>query len=176
MRVDAAKVNLAPAVKAQWFELIGVSIDNPSEIYPHGDQIQVAVPWVPPNTWAGLSDVTLNAVLTEIDEGIVIEGLPERSYYSANNAAKQRAAWRVVKKHCPEKTDAQCREIIKKWVETRTLVEKEYMDPARREVAVGVHVDPSKRPVGGARMTARTAEFRSGAVRAKRLPDRTALP
>jgi hypothetical protein len=146
MRMDSAKVNLAPAIAARWFELIGVPIGNQTPTYPNGDEIQVAVPWEPPDTWAGLSNRALNAALTEIDEGVVVEGQEKRDYYSGSNAAKQRAAWRIVQKHCPDKTDAQCREIIRTWLNTGTLVEKEYSSPTTRGTAVGVRVDASKRP------------------------------
>src|SRR5206468_1238576 len=63
VRLDPGKVNLAPSIKKKWFRLIGVKIDNGTELYPRGDEIQVATTWQPAETWVGLSSEILNAVL-----------------------------------------------------------------------------------------------------------------
>ena len=49
-------------------------------------------------------------------------------------------------KHCPGKTEVQCREIIKQWFEAGVLVETEYEDPKRHEKKNGLYVDAGKRP------------------------------
>jgi RecA-family ATPase len=52
IRMDSAKVNIAPPMRqAKWFRLIGVSLGNTTERYPHGDTVQTVEPWVPPDTW-----------------------------------------------------------------------------------------------------------------------------
>jgi hypothetical protein len=49
--MDKGKVNVTPpARKAVWFHLVGVNIGNASDCYPHGDEVQVAEPWFPPDT------------------------------------------------------------------------------------------------------------------------------
>jgi hypothetical protein len=94
IRLDSAKVNLAPpATDATWFKLVGVRIGNPkSPLYPHGDTVQTVELWEPPNLWSGLPHPLLNQMLDVIEKG-----LPNGQLYSSNNAAKQRAAWRVVR-------------------------------------------------------------------------------
>ena len=141
VRVDNAKTNLCPPAAARWFELIGVKIENATETYPHGDEIQVARPWKPPETWAGLSNDALNAALDEIDAG-----LPNGQRYSANNAAKDRGAWLVVKRHCADKSDRQCREIVSTWVKNGALYNDEYQDPIDRKPRVGLRVNAASRP------------------------------
>jgi len=141
VRVDAGKVNLAPSSKTKWFRLIGVKINNGTELYPRGDEIQVATIWQPPETWAGLSSEILNTVLDQIEAG-----LPNGQRYSSNNAARTRSAWQVVKEHFPDKSEAQSREIIKTWMKNRVLYEEEYQDPIDRKPRNGLRLDPKKRP------------------------------
>jgi hypothetical protein len=142
VRLDSAKVNIAArSAKPTWFRLIGVPIGNGTPEYPNGDTIQVVKPWTPPDTWAGVSPVTLNAVLDEIDGG-----LPSRRRFSADGGAKDRAAWPVVARHCPTKSEGQAREIIRTWLKTGVLYVADYDDPVDRKPRKGLHVDATKRP------------------------------
>jgi hypothetical protein len=136
IRVDAGKVNLAASTKTRWFQLVGVRIGNGTERYPNGDEIQVAVAWKPPETWAGLSRATLNAALDDIEAG-----LPDGRRYSAANAARDTAAWRVVQKHT-----ATCREIVKTWCENGVLYSEAYKNPKTRDEAQGLRVNNALRP------------------------------
>ena len=141
IRLDPGKVNLAPSAKTRWFQLIGVKLDNGTELYPNGDEIQVTVPWQPPETWDGLSTDALNAALDEIETG-----LPNGQRYSGGPAAKERAAWTVVHQYCPDKTEKQCREIIKTWQQNGVLYAEEYKDPIKRDNRIGLRLNPTKRP------------------------------
>jgi hypothetical protein len=142
VRLDSAKVNIARHdLKADWFKLVGVRLDNSTAEYPNGDEVQTVVPWKPPETWANLSDVALNAALSEIDAG-----MPNGQRYSGAASAKSRAAWPVVRRHCPNKTEAQCREIVRKWLKTGVLYDKDYDDPKTRKTVQGLCVNPAKRP------------------------------
>jgi hypothetical protein len=46
--------------------------------------------------------------------------------FSDASAAKDRAAWRVLKRYYPDKTEGQCREIIRSWVKTGLLFTEKY--------------------------------------------------
>jgi AAA domain len=143
VRLDSAKVNIAAhSAKATWFRIVGEPIGNATAEYPNGDTVQVVEPWSPPDTWAGLSSDMLNAVLTDIDRGID-DG--RRRYSNAPNAT-DRAVWPVVKRHCPDKTESQCREIIHAWLDTGLLYLEQYDDPVDRKKRNGLHVDDAKRP------------------------------
>jgi hypothetical protein len=83
----------------------------------------------------------LNTILTEIDAG-----LPNGRRYSNAAKAKERAAWKVVERHCPGKPEGQCREIIRTWIKNGVLIEEPYDDPIRRDEAKGLRLDVSKRP------------------------------
>jgi hypothetical protein len=150
VRLDPAKVNIARrSQKATWFRLVNVRLDNgtraedgsPGGDYPDGDNVQTVEPWAPPELWADLSTQALNAALSAIDAG-----LPNGHRYSDASAARERAAWVVVQRHCPNKSEMQCREIIRAWVKSGLLYRDDYEDPVKHEPCKGLRVDASKRP------------------------------
>jgi hypothetical protein len=141
VRLDDGKANLAPLSAARWFRLASVNIGNATPEYPDGDDLQVVEAWTPPDAWAGLSINVLNRTLDEIDRG-----LPNEERYSDAAAAKDRAAWKVVQRHAPEKTDKQCREVIAIWVKNRVLQIVEYRSQAERKLVQGLKVNPLERP------------------------------
>jgi hypothetical protein len=83
----------------------------------------------------------LNAALTEIDAG-----MSNGQRYSDAAAARDRAAWKVVQRHCPDRTEAQCREIIRTWLKNGVLYAEDYEDPVKRDARSGLRLDASKRP------------------------------
>jgi hypothetical protein len=142
IRKDGAKVNIAPpSSEAIWFRLIGVPLDNGAGIYPAGDSVQTVERWRPPAIWADAPPETLNRILDDIDEG-----LPNGRKYSSGTAATDRAAWKVVVEHLPNKTEPQAREIIAKWLKSGLLVSEDYDDPATRKPRKGLRVNHIKRP------------------------------
>lgn len=142
VRLDSGKVNIAPpSQQATWFKLVGVQLGNGNADYPAGDEVQTVEMWQPPKTWEGLSSIQLNAALTEIEAG-----MPNGQRYSDAAKADDRAAWRVVQRHCLDRTEAQCREIIKTWVKNGVLYSEAYDDLVERKPRKGLRVDPSKRP------------------------------
>lgn len=111
---DRAKVNIAPpALKAKWFKLVGVSLNNGTDRYPNDNEVQTVEPWPPPSTFEDLDNGTLNRILDAI-----AAGLADGDRYSDDNAAKNRAAWKAVKIHAPTKTETQCKDVIRQWVKS----------------------------------------------------------
>jgi hypothetical protein len=142
IRLDKAKVNLTPPSRsAVWFKLVGVALGNGTDEYPNGDEVQTVEPWQPPKLWDGLTSATLNAVLSDIEGG-----MDNGQRYSGASRAGKRAAWTVVKKHCPDRTQAQCREIIRTWAKNGVLLDEDYDDPIERKPRKGLRLDSSKRP------------------------------
>jgi len=142
VRMDSAKVNIAPPMRtAKWFRLIGVDLGNQTELYPSGDIVQTVEPWTPPSLWSDLSAELLNTILTDIDRG-----LPDGNRYTDAGNAKERAAWRVVIKHAPHKTEEQARGIIRIWVKNEVLEVYDYTNPVTRHQNTGLRVDDEKRP------------------------------
>ena len=140
-RIDTAKVNIAPPAKAKWFRLVGIPLGNASELYPNGDEVQTVEPWSPPQTWDGLDLGTINRILDAIDGGMA-----DGERYSDSNAAKNRSAWKAVKIHAPDKTEAQCKEIIRQWVKNGVLVDEPYRSSRDRKERNGLRVNNTKRP------------------------------
>ena len=121
---------------------MGVRIGNERPpLYPHGDTVQTVELWQPPNLWAELPHPLLNEMLDVIEKG-----LPKGQLYSSNNAAKKRAAWKVVQRLAPAKTERQARRIIVTWVASGLLYEADYADLERGEPAKGLRVNATKRP------------------------------
>lgn len=143
VRLDSGKVNIAPPSRdAKWFRLIGVPLANGNADYPNGDEVQVVAPWTPPDLWRGLGTVELHQILDEIDAG-----LADGSRYSPSGRQDlERAAWRVVGKHAPDRTPQQCQAIIATWVKSGLLVTRDYADPAQRKPRKGLFVDATKQP------------------------------
>jgi hypothetical protein len=142
IRLDSSKVNIAPpSSEATWFRLVGVRLGNGTDDYPNGDDVQTVERWHPPRTWDGISGPQINAALDEIDSG-----LPNGRRYTDAPKAADRAAWQVVKRHCPDRSEGQCREIIRTWIKTGVLVPEDYDDPTDRKTRKGLRVNPGKRP------------------------------
>ena len=81
-------------------------------------------------------------MLTEIDNG-----MPNgQRYTDAGGGKGDRAAWKVVQKHCPNRSEGQCREIIKTWIKNGVLYAADYFDPIDRKERSGYRLDTSKRP------------------------------
>lgn len=141
IRVDSGKVNIARASRsAKWFRLVNVPLDNATELYPAGDQVQTVEPWEPPKTWADVSDDDLDRALEKIDAG-----LTDGNLYSDSNSATTRAAWKVVQNVAPQKTETQCREIIRTWVKNGVLVKTAYTNAKARREQTGLKLSPEKR-------------------------------
>ena len=141
IRVDSAKVNIAPpSVEARWFRIVGVALDNGTDLYPHGDEIPTVEPWTPPDIWREMTDGVVNAILDEIEKG-PSEG---RRYSNSQNADEDRAAWCAVVRHCPSLAEKQARAIVAKWLTTGMLVSAPYTDPIVRKPRQGLTV--MKRP------------------------------
>jgi hypothetical protein len=142
IRMDSAKVNITRHLgNAKWFRLVGVPLGNGTEMYPNGDEVQTVEPWKPPETWADLSSDLLNKILTAIDGG-----LPDGNRYSDGPNVGNRAAWKVVQEHAPQKTKVQARDIIKTWVKNGVLISDDYQNPITFKDVRGLKVDPQKRP------------------------------
>jgi hypothetical protein len=142
VRLDSSKVNIAPpSGEATWFKLVGVHLDNGTADYPNGDDVQTVVPWQPPKTWDNLSSGQLNAALDEIEAGF-----PSGQRYSDAPKAGDRAAWRAVLMHCPDRTEPQCREIVRTWVKNGVVFTEDYNDPIERKPRKGLRICHGKRP------------------------------
>lgn len=142
IRVDSAKVNICPAAaEARWFKLVGVNLDNGTDLYPNGDEVQTVEVWSPPGIWKNLSVPDVNAILNKIDLG-----LTDGSRYSDAPNATDRAAWRAVVAMCSDTSEGAARQIIKTWVKSGLLYKADYENVVTRKTAYGLRVDDKKRP------------------------------
>jgi hypothetical protein len=142
VRLDRAKLNHArTSGPATWFHLTGVRLGNETPAYPAGDDVQTVELWTPPETFSGLDTALINQILTAIDAGP-----GNGNFYTAANAATDRAAWEVVCRFAPGKSEAQARDVIGAWLKTGLLVKFDYENPSTRKTVKGLRVDHSKRP------------------------------
>lgn len=135
VRLDDAKQNYAGIGEAQWYEKALYTLDN-------GEMVPAAVPWQPPNMWHAVSLPIANAILDEIDAGI--DG--GKQLYSDHPKASDRAAADLVRRHLPELTEEQARQIVKTWIRNSVLSRATYRDEQTRRDRQGLRVNPSKRP------------------------------
>ena len=134
IRMDKGKVNIAPpSRKAAWFHLVGVRLGNENEIYPHGDEVQAIEPWFPTDMWQDVSDEQMEAIIADIDVG-----MPDGARFSNFSRATTRAAWQVVVKHVPTKTEPQAKEIIAAWIKSGVLLSQEYRNEKTRKNEIGL--------------------------------------
>jgi hypothetical protein len=135
--MDSGKVNIAPPMAdAKWFRLVGVPLGNGTDLYPHGDEVQTVECWTPRDTWAGISNLIANSILDEIDSG-----LSDGNRYTDAPKAGDRAAWRVVAKHLPDKPEQQARQVINAWVKSGALTRREYDNPKTRKPVSGLYLN-----------------------------------
>jgi hypothetical protein len=136
-RYDSSKVNLCPPQAARWYYLCSQPLGNGDEIHPNGDFVQVVEPWTPPPPLEGTTEEALARIVAEIGAG-----LPDGQRYSDANRASQGvlAAWRVAARHYPDKTEAQCRQIIRGLITSRRLAVEPYQNPVTHKLAQGLKI------------------------------------
>lgn len=141
IRLDSGKANLARrSAAAAWYRLCEVNIGNSTPEYPSGDNVQAIERWTPPDLWEGLPSIILNRILDDISNGLNGE------LYSDNSRAGERSAWLVIQRHVPEKTEEQCREIIRTWKRNGLLKVVQYESEKQRKTREGFAVNDGKRP------------------------------
>ncbi len=141
VRMDSGKVNITKHLSAaRWYRIIGVSLDNGSDLYPSGDEVQTVEQWHPPTAWDGVDDDLTRRILAAIDDG-----LPDGNRYTDAPRAGGREAWRVVQQHMPDKPEAPARELVKTWVRNGTLEVYDYTNPSTRKAVKGLRLAAEKR-------------------------------
>jgi hypothetical protein len=104
--------------------------------------VQTVECWTPPRAFEELDTAKACAIIDEIDRG-----MPDgKGLYSGAAAAKARAAWKVVVRHIPGKSEKHAREIISTWLTNELLIEEDYYDEERRHQTAGLRANPAKRP------------------------------
>lgn len=143
VRLDNAKANYLPASdKANWFEFHDIELDNGTELTGnHGDHVGVLAPWAPPGLFEGITVEAINRLLNIVEIGL--ENGAER--YSTGNRAGDRYVVTLV---CQELgvTDERAQQMVRTWVKSGLLIEREYMSFKQRKTRKGLYVDDTKRP------------------------------
>jgi hypothetical protein len=115
--------------------MIGVDILN-------GERIGVAVPLALPDEWEGVTSAAANDILRILDAGI-----PDRDgneeYYSIRPQDKDRWAGAVIINYdfglgMEQKTAAQAKQILRKWIDTGLIEEVEYFSVRQRKDRKGI--------------------------------------
>ncbi len=139
IRLDNAKSNMAPPPNhAQWFKLVGISLDNADDEYPEGDWVQSVELWCPPSPWDGMPWSIITDILDKITKGPE----PDERYTLAKQA-KERWAGRVIVETAG-RTEGQASSILKAWVENGVLEEGEYMSASKKKQVACVSVNQAK--------------------------------
>jgi hypothetical protein len=102
----------------------------------------VAEPWSPPKAFSDVSVALCNTILNDFARGLD----NGQRYSNAPAAANERQAWLVIRNHCANKPETQCRQIINAWLNSGLLYPKDYLDPVQRKQRSGLFVNDAKRP------------------------------
>jgi AAA domain len=120
-----------PADQSNWFKRENIELAN-------GDNVGVATPWEYPASQENVAPEIVERVITEIGYG-----MPHGQRFSNHNSATKRAAWPIVQKHCSNKTEEQCRQMISAWIQQGLLYEEEYRDPLYDRYQNGLFAKPA---------------------------------
>lgn len=134
VRIDDAKNNMAPTGVAEWMQLVGVSLNNRSDDYPQGDNVQVATPWAPPEAFEGFEDPTVVEALRALDAG-----LPDGERYSLRAQDKGRWAGDVLMADFG-RTRSQALSMLAEWMKAGVIAQEAYKSPSQRKNRNGVVV------------------------------------
>jgi hypothetical protein len=141
VRLDDAKANLSPrAAKATWLHLNHVELDNGTEEYPNGDQMQVVEAWKPMSLWDGITVQQTNEALDRI-----AAGLPDGSRFTHTRRSAERWAGNVLMTMF-DVTEGQAAEMIRVWLANGVLLKETYHDTSQRKDRVGLTVNDVRRP------------------------------
>ena len=129
VRVDSAKVNIAPAAAtATWFRLVGVPLGNANVVYPSGDEVQTVEPWTPVDLTALVNDEELrNMIFAEISNA------PPHALYSAHPNSGRRHVFQIFKRHLSDITKKQTEKIANTWIEEGHLRYVQFQDDKSRD-------------------------------------------
>jgi hypothetical protein len=121
------KRSFAPPVdQSDWFKIESIVLAN-------GDNVGVVTAWQYPASQEAVAPDVVERIIVEIDQG-----MPNGQRFSNHNSSTKRSAWPIVQKHCPDKTQEQCRRIIASWVKDGLFNEEPYPDPVYQREQIGL--------------------------------------
>ena len=150
VRYDDAKANQSlKSGKAKWFEKVSVTLCNGSQdAFP--DEVGALVPWQAPGMLDGVSLHTIGQALDKIEAGILDEdGNATGSRYtsSTRGGSKENGRWvGTLLMDALGMKEAQAVNVIKMWIRTGVLVEKDYHDSLQRKLKKGLFAPHETRP------------------------------
>jgi hypothetical protein len=127
IRVDSAKSNMSPpAHDAEWLQLVSVNLDNATEEYPKGDNVQTVRRWTPPDPMRGVTAERIEACLAAIEAG-----LPDGARYTRHARSADRHVVPLIADTLGTSTGA-AEELLRRWLKERAIEEREYRTPQRK--------------------------------------------
>jgi hypothetical protein len=139
VRLDDAKLNIAPpAAETVWFKLVGVDIDNGTEDYPNGDNVQTVERWYPPSPVNDFPKTKVAEIFAELRAGP-----GDGEFYSPQPNAKERWAGTVISESTG-KSEAEAKRILAAWIKNGALIEGDYLSPSQRKKRSRVTVVEAK--------------------------------
>ena len=130
--VQDDKHNLTPADRADWFQLVSVSLNNGDDIHPAGDSIGVVAPWQPPQVLEGVSLQDLFEIQRVLSSGT----------YFLNKTTNGKNLWAgdvVADIGKLDRDDDRIPERLKRWIKSGALkLTTDKNDQRRRKTTVTV--------------------------------------
>lgn len=138
VRVDNAKLNLAPPPDdAMWLKLSGVSLNNATDTR-QADNVQTVHRWEPPSPWAEFPMSMVTRILDRLAKG---PGNGEQ-YYLTGGTSDRWAGHVIIEEAA--KTEGQTKAIIAAWKKSGLLEATRYVSTADRKERAGMMVNQGK--------------------------------
>jgi hypothetical protein len=137
-RIAGTKENYAPPPeRATWYKLESTALNNGSELYPEGDNVQVATLWAPPSAF---KDISLDMIANLFDK---LRSPPEPGLrYSPDPRSDEWVGSPIME--ITGKTQEETIRIVHTWIDDGVLVKDQYTSPKGRKSRQCVALSESK--------------------------------
>ena len=140
LRLDNAKANMAPALRAVWFEMVERNLGNANDTYPAGDTVSALIRWNKPSPWETLD----RGVLAEVFAALR-RGPGDGEQYTLSRRGRDNVRWAgLAVMQVASVSESQAAAILQRWVENEVLMSAIYYSDKQRKSRTGMRLDELK--------------------------------
>lgn len=140
LRLDSAKVNMAAAGEAVWFEMCEQHLGNSTPTYPDGDTVSALRRWRKPTPWDCLDLPMLRQIFDELANG---PGEGEQYTLSRSGPSAARWAGHAITRIAGT-SEAQSTAVLLAWSDNGVVTPCPYRSPSQRRERQGIALNTAK--------------------------------